>query len=516
MNFEAHAGADMIALSDELDPHLDARALYAGLSANGTRADTMLFEQSDGLSIILDQAAVRIECRGGDVALGALTRNGRKLLEDIGHRFTARVSRHGIDRLNLDFPRSHASDCEERLKAPSPFDVFRAVTSQMSCAGTGDLFSRTALGIIAFDHVDFFEELPANAEDPLDFPDFVFWVPESLIVFEAGRAPRAIAIGFSGEALNSEQLGQKTANRLADLKNFCRKAQEQFAAAEPRAAPGDADVAVDLDDQEFARLVTRLKEHVAAGDVYQIVASRTFSAPCPDPFAAFERLRAIELSPYSFFVAGEDFHLFGASPETSVRLFEEDGLNVELKPIAGTRRRGCSADEDDRLEAELRLDPKELAEHMMLVDLARNDVARISEPGTRRVSQMMAVERYARVMHLVSRVTGKLRSGLDSIGALKACLNMGTLTGAPKIRATELLREAERTKRGPYGGAIGWLRGDGVMDSAILIRSAIVRGGTAYVRAGAGIVHDSDPKAEADETRRKASAILSVLGGAEA
>lgn len=162
----------------------------------------------------------------------------------------------------------------------------------------------------------------------------------------------------------------------------------------------------------------------------------------------------------------------------------------------------------------MRLDAKELAEHMMLVDLARNDIARISRPGTRRVARLMDTERYARVMHLVSSVVGTLKDGLDAIDALKACLNVGTLTGAPKIRATQLLRQVERTKRGPYGGAVGWINGAGLMESAVVIRSAVVRDGIAFVRAGAGVVHDSHPAAEADETKRKASALLSVLAGA--
>jgi anthranilate synthase component 1 len=209
--------------------------------------------------------------------------------------------------------------------------------------------------------------------------------------------------------------------------------------------------------------------------------------------------------------------LFGASPETSVRLYREEGWpTVEVRPIAGTRPRGTTADEDDRFEAEMRLDEKEMAEHMMLVDLARNDVARISIPGTRRVAKLLTVERYARVMHLVSSVTGKLAIGFDALDALAACLNVGTLTGAPKIRATQLLRQTERTKRGPYGGAIGWVNGAGMMDTAVVIRSAVVRDGIAFVRAGAGVVYDSDPKAEADETRRKASALLSILAATEA
>jgi hypothetical protein len=260
-----------------------------------------------------------------------------------------------------------------------------------------------------------------------------------------------------------------------------------------------------------------MKEEIAAGEVYQIVPSRTFRAPCADPLRAYAALRRFEPNSYRFFVQGADFALLGASPEAAVRVFRSEGWNnVEVRPIAGTRSRGANPDEDDRMESELRLDGKELAEHMMLVDLARNDVARISIPGTRRVAKLMTVERYARVMHLVSSVTGRLAIGFDALDALAACLNVGTLTGAPKIRAMQLLREVERTRRGPYGGAIGWINGAGLMDTAVVIRSALVRDGIAHVRAGAGVVHDSDPQAEADETRRKASALLSVLASVSA
>jgi anthranilate synthase component 1 len=197
-----------------------------------------------------------------------------------------------------------------------------------------------------------------------------------------------------------------------------------------------------------------------------------------------------------------------------VKVWRDNGARkVEVKPIAGTRRRGETSDEDDRLEADLRLDAKEGAEHIMLVDLARNDVARVSTPGTRRVAKLLTVERYARVMHLVSSVQGELAPGLDCLDALQACLNVGTLSGAPKLRATELLREYEATKRGPYGGAVGWLSGTGEMDTGVVIRSAVVKDGFAYVRAGAGVVHDSDPIAETEETKAKASAVLAALRG---
>jgi anthranilate synthase component 1 len=217
-----------------------------------------------------------------------------------------------------------------------------------------------------------------------------------------------------------------------------------------------------------------------------------------------------------FYVCRPEDTLFGASPETAVKVV---GRRVEIRPLAGTRPRGLDADGavdpdlDSRFEAELRMDEKELAEHMMLVDLARNDVARVSQSGTRRVDRLLAVDRYSHVMHLVSYVSGCLRDDLDALHAYAASMNMGTLVGAPKIRAAELLRELEATRRGPYGGAVGYLSCDGEMDTAIVIRSALARGGTAFVRAGAGVVYDSDPRAEAMETRRKARAVLKALGG---
>ncbi|MCA1654746.1 MAG: chorismate-binding protein [Sphingomonadales bacterium] len=260
-------------------------------------------------------------------------------------------------------------------------------------------------------------------------------------------------------------------------------------------------------------VVASLKDHVAAGDVFQVVPSRAFRAPCADPAAAFARLGVADPSRYLFFAETGFGTLFGASPETAVSV-RRDGEHrmVMVSPIAGTRPRGATLDEDDRMEADLRLDAKEIAEHLMLVDLARNDVARVAEPGTRRVSSLLGVERFARVMHLVSRVEGRLEPDRDAIDALIACATCGTLSGAPKLRALELIRAVEASPRGPYGGVVGWIAGDGSMDTSIVIRSALVRDGIAEVRAGAGVVYDSDPAVETAETRHKASAVLAAIG----
>jgi anthranilate synthase component 1 len=497
------------AVQRRLPREIDPLSAFAELSPEG-RADTALFEAKDGLCLLMPHAAVRAECRSETVSLRALTANGESLLRQVQAVLADRVTSAGADQLSLGFPPSRSLDSEARLLAPSPLQAIRSLLRSAFREGEHP-FAATALGVIAFDYAALGENLPDNLEDPLGFPDYVFWIPESLLVFERGAQPLVLCTAFSDDDPGRDARNHHDAvARLTTLVE-ASKGVSSFAAAVRTGAPSR--IKTDLDDGEYAGVVRRLKEEIAAGEVYQIVPSRTFRAPCPEPLHAYAALRTLEPSSYRFFVRGADFTLFGASPETSVRIVREDGWNtVEVRPIAGTRPRGATPDEDDRIEAEMRLDHKEIAEHMMLVDLARNDVARISIPGTRRVARLLTVERYSRVMHLVSSVTGRLGIGFDALDALAACLNVGTLTGAPKIRATELLRQTERTKRGPYGGAVGWLNGAGLMDTAVVIRSALVRDGVAYVRAGAGIVHDSDPQAEADETRRKASALLSVLG----
>jgi anthranilate synthase component 1 len=361
-----------------------------------------------------------------------------------------------------------------------------------------------------------FEDLPPPSADALGFPDFIFWIAESLIVNEAGGSTTIICTAFGSddqaEAASSFHAARERLERLAEG----ARSDEREPSLPASRIPDDAPIEVDLPDPVFAGVVTALKSAIARGDIFQVVPSRTFRTPCADPFSAYRALRRSDESPYHFFVAAQGHQLFGASPETSVRVQHREGsLRVEVKPIAGTRRRGWNGDEDNRIEAELRLDDKEVAEHMMLIDLARNDVARVSASGTRHVARLLTVERYARVMHLVSAVEGQLQAGYDALHAAQACLNVGTLSGAPKIKATELIRLVEGTKRGPYGGAVGWIAGNGELETAVVIRSAIVTDGIAHVRAGAGVVHDSDPLAEADETRRKAAAVLSAIRSVE-
>jgi anthranilate synthase component 1 len=503
-------------LQRRLGGEADPVSLYAALSDGGARADTAIFEGRDGPTLVMAAAAMRVTCGGADVLLEALSANGEALLQAVGAagHLPGTVVAQSARKLRLAVPPPTGEDAEARLLAPAPIHALRALLGA-AAAERAEPFAAALLGVIAFEHAGLAEGMASTADAAGSVPDFLFWVPESLLVAEHGAPPRLLCTAFgSADPATSERLLNDAAQRLAAL--FDASAAARLLAVGATARTG-VQAEPDLDDASYCDVVRRCKAEIAAGEVYQIVPSRTFRTPCAQPLAAFAALRQVEPASYRFFVAAPGWTLFGASPETSLRLFRESkrgGRMVEVRPIAGTRQRGRSDDEDDRLEAEMRLDAKELAEHMMLVDLARNDVARVSLTGTRRVAKLLTVERYARVMHLVSSVTGRLRIGLDAFDAIAACLNVGTLTGAPKVRATELLRELEGSRRGPYGGAIAWINGDGLMDSAVVIRSALVRDGVAEVRAGAGVVHDSDPQAEADETRRKASALLSVLAGA--
>jgi len=266
-------------------------------------------------------------------------------------------------------------------------------------------------------------------------------------------------------------------------------------------------------------MVRKAKEHILDGDILQVVLSRTKTEPCPDePLDVYKRLRALNPSPYMFYLNMPSTILIGSSPELNLRVSGGETRNVEIRPIAGTKPRGkvgdkIDADTDFRYEAELKLDHKELAEHIMLVDLARNDVARVAEPGSRVVTELLTVVKYASVQHLVSNVKGTLAADLDALSAYLATMNMGTLTGAPKIEAMKIIRQFERTKRGYYGGAVCYLTVDGQFDSCITIRSLQVKDHTAYIRVGAGIVHDSVPKTEFEETEHKARSWLRAVQG---
>jgi anthranilate synthase component 1 len=560
----------------------DPLALYSASSDGRARADTLLLESADTTtgagdrSILVVGASARLTCRGRSVEMRALSSNGQTLVEWVrggvlalapgscrlsavsGSDGVTDASRAGLV-LTYAEPDARATDERTRLLAPSPLDALRLVVRGPKLTSAPLEPSHFAAGIIAYDLLEVYEQLPEPAQAD-DEPLYEMWVPDRFIVIDHRRqATTVVACAYGGEGSGAryhdamqavERLARRVEEALGEPGRAAGAASGaasgstaggppprfQDAALSPRqpnqtsardtgAPPAEPDL--ELDDDAYAAIVARLQRRIVAGDVFQIVPSRGFRLPCSDPLAAYARLRATNPSPYMFYVRAAASTLLGTSPETCVKVYaserlgERDALRVRLKPIAGTAARGLRADGsldadlDTRREAALRLDTKEAAEHLMLVDLARNDVARVSRPGSREVTKLLTVERYSRVMHLVSEVEGTLDAGLDALHAYAASLNMGTLVGAPMVRAAQLLRGAEPRRRGAYGGAVGFFTAAGEMDTAIVIRSAVVRAGVAEVRAGAGVVLDSDPRSEALETRRKAEAVLRALREAE-
>jgi anthranilate synthase component 1 len=353
------------------------------------------------------------------------------------------------------------------------------------------------------------ERLPDEPTDDLGFPDHALLLTRTFVVFDHLRQ-RAFVIA-------NVPISDDPESDYADARRRCDEVVDRLAA--PLGSP-QMDLAFDdaieytspVSDDEFAAWVERCREHIYAGDVFQVVPSRRFEARLEgSAFGAYRALRALNPSPYMYFLrfgasSGHDeIEIAGSSPEPLVRV---TGDHVITRPIAGTRGRGRDDAEDRALEADLLADEKERAEHVMLVDLARNDVGRIAEYGTVNVDELMVVERYSHVMHIVSSVGGRLAPDKTAFDALTACFPAGTVSGAPKVRAMEIIDSLERTKRGPYAGVVGYFDFSGNLDTCITIRTIVATGGRAFVQAGAGIVADSDPVAEAEETRRKAEALL--------
>lgn len=512
------------ALTRRLDHAAPPLPLFRALTDDGTRPHTVLLESAEPesrrhqRSLLVVSAALMLTCRGEDVLVEALKPEAiellRLLMPEVAEFHPGLTDRQ----LRLSVPRPPQAPSDfERLHATSALDILRVITRRFQPERSDLPESVLLTGLFSYDMAEHFESLPIARAAGLPVPHFQFYLADRVIVIDHLRGQTEIIAAVIGP--NEEEAFELARRAVAEMTDAVDNIESDVPLPQvstTAAAFGADRVTVDLDDAGYAGLVRTLKHYITRGDVFQIVPSRTFSLPCQDPLGAYQRLRELEPSPYLFFLNAGEFTLFGASPESAVKV-DGRSRNLELSPIAGTRPRGIAGDGridsdlDIRYETELRLDPKENAEHLMLVDLARNDVARISRPGTRRVTELLQVERFGRVMHLVSRVAGELAPGLDALHACQACFNLGTLTGAPKLRAMQLLREYEADARGHYGGAIGYLQGDGTLDTAIVIRAALVRLGTAYVRAGAGVVHDSIPQCEADETRQKASVVLRAI-----
>ena len=373
-------------------------------------------------------------------------------------------------------------------------------------------FCGGAVGYLAYEAITRFEELPSPDDDPLGLPESLFMFVDTMLVFDhvTHKIKVLSYVRLDGDI---EAAYRKAVDRIDSLVD--RLSQPLPAGQRSRAAPHISGhrLTSNLSKEEFRAGVLRIKQYITAGEAIQVVLSQRLAQPTDvAPFEIYRALRTINPSPYMFYLDFTDFHIIGASPEILVRV--EDGM-VMTRPLAGTRLRGQTPAEDLRLEQELRNDAKERAEHIMLVDLGRNDIGRVSQPGTVEVSDLMDVERYSHVMHLVTHVQGRLRPELTAFDALRACFPAGTVSGAPKIRAMEIIAELEPQKRGPYAGATGYFSFSGNMDMAISIRTMVVTKGIAYVQAGSGIVYDSIPEREYEETMNKAQALLKAINQAE-
>ncbi|PTA51718.1 anthranilate synthase component 1 [Shewanella morhuae] len=515
-------------LKAPLTYHSDPLRLYQSITQDG--AHTMLLESAeidskDHLkSMLMTHAAVMIRCDGYQLTFTALTNNGASLLDPIALFFSAsaHVVRDNLALIVTLQKDTQLQDEDARLTSTSPLDGLRMFIQQIDCGAHTDGQTKPAFedlflgGVLAYDLIDTVEPLPVVPNSDNDCPDYLFYLAETLILIDHKlKQADIITHNFS---LDSAQYAATTTalnERVQSLSIQC-KTLANLPSDVPTLVAINATEQVNISDEVFKQTVVDLKEHIIAGDIFQVVPSRSFSLPCPNTLGAYRALRLTNPSPYMFYFRGPDFTLFGASPESALK-YDASSNQVEVYPIAGTRKRGKTAtgeidfDLDSRIELELRLDKKELSEHLMLVDLARNDIARISQSGSRKVAELLKVDRYSHVMHLVSRVTGQLRQDLDALHAYQACMNMGTLVGAPKVRASQLVRQVEKARRGSYGGAVGYLNALGDMDTCIVIRSAFVKNGTAFIQAGAGVVFDSDPQSEADETRQKAQAVISAI-----
>lgn len=479
-------------------------------------------------SLMLVDAAVKFECHGAKVYCNALVDNGLPVIAFLKDVFTKQQGISLEQTNNSDLvitfvPTDININEEQRLKQQNAFEVLRSTINNIKSQPDSP-FSLFLGGCFSYDMLANFEPLPSVPTGLNTCPDYIFYLAETLVIIDhQNKTTELLGNVFGGKDAyaNCFSVGKKLEHLNQQIDATNQVGIDQDYGFNLLANNETAPVTVNVSGQDFKQQVIGLKDNIVQGDVFQVVPSRCFSLDCDTPLDAYRHLKQDNPSPYMFYLKSPDFELFGASPESALK-YSQASNQVEVYPIAGTRIRGFNQDRtinhdlDSRIELDLRNDKKEVAEHIMLVDLARNDVARISKTGTRHTKELLKVDRYSYVMHLVSRVVGQLRDDLDPLHAYQACMNMGTLVGAPKIKAAKLIRETEKTTRGSYGGAVGYLNGSGDMDTCIVIRSAFVRNGQAHVQAGAGVVFDSDPDSEVQETFNKAQAVIKAIQASQA
>ncbi len=367
-----------------------------------------------------------------------------------------------------------------------------------------------AVGYFGYDCVRHVEHLPDSPPDDMGLPDMAFLLTDVVVVFDHLQHRITLLTNiFCDEEPDFDVAYRAATERLVEVKTRLRAPIPEPGWSLGRTRAVDAPVTSNFEKERFLAGVERVREYILAGDAFQVVLSQRFERPVNmSGFSIYRGLRTVNPSPYMYYMSFRDFELVGSSPEPLVTV---TGDKAETRPIAGTRPRGATFSEDAALAEELLADEKEKAEHLMLVDLGRNDLGRVCRPGTMRVDEFMTVERYSHVMHMVSSVAGELDEGVEAVDVLRAVFPAGTVSGAPKVRAMQIIDELEPARRGPYAGAVGYLSYSGELDTCIYIRTILVRDGRAYVQAGAGIVADSDPEREFVETENKAEAMFRAI-----
>jgi anthranilate synthase component 1 len=392
--------------------------------------------------------------------------------------------------------------------APDPYSAAAEYLGRYEIAEPDELppFAGGAVGFFGYDLVRTVEPLPEPNPDPIGLPDMALMITDVLLAFDHQRHEVTLIANAFVEDGGIEDAYARAVETIGEVRERLR---EPVPAVEPTPAKAPIDFQSNLSREQFEQTVSRIIEYVHAGDAFQVVPSQRFTSPCPvEAFSIYRGLRTVNPSPYMYFLDFGDFEIAGASPEPLVKV---TGDRVETRPIAGTYPRGAD-EEEDRLAAERLLqDPKERAEHVMLVDLGRNDLGRVCEYGSVKVDELMVVETYSHVLHIVSQVSGKLRDGVSAMDALRSILPAGTLSGAPKVRAMQIIDELEPQKRGPYGGAVGYLSYTRDLDTAIYIRSVVVKDGLVHVQAGGGTVADAKPAYEYNESVNKAKAVFRAV-----
>jgi anthranilate synthase component 1 len=452
---------------------------------------------------------------GTDPFLTLELRDGEGIARFHGHRgSTAPASTPGTFG-GLDYYGYPARECRFRYDDPLvALGQYLAPYQSVSLPGM-PRFLGGAVGYLSYEAVRYFERLPVAPHDPLGFPDAFFMFVDSMLVFDhLERTIKVVSHVHVDDRRPLEQAYRETIARIERLVACLGQAIQIPVGHEPLdERPAAARAVPNVDRTTYEAMVRRAKEYIAAGDIIQVVLSqRQVLETGAHPFTVYRALRRVNPSPYMYFLQLGGDCLIGSSPEMLVRL---DGDTLLMHPIAGTRRRGQTEGEDEALARELANDDKERAEHIMLVDLGRNDIGRVSRPGSVRVPKLMEIERYSHVMHLVSHVAGTLRSELTGLDALRACFPAGTVSGAPKVRAMEIIAELEPERRGPYSGAVGYVDFGGNLDTAITLRTIVMRGQTVYLQAGAGIVADSVPELEHQECHHKMRALVRAIDLAE-